>query len=233
MRELQQPKLDVEDLQRRLRGFIESHERQFSDLSARHSQLLEMSGMAAAVNHYQSRRYDVTPDGLRNGSFKVNLFSNGRPWNFSWWKLRREGRTFELRTNLKVSGAYGLDDATYVVGCSRCCRRRFCPPVNRGRESALADLWLVTFLEVKALVVYPMLIAQFIGIVHELKPDFLGHDVEPQFKRDGHFPPSLVSLGYLQGICAGICKSLPDRRFNMAVIPNFDKTGLSRRLGRR
>jgi hypothetical protein len=201
--------VDVKAVQRDLELFIHDHKSQFEDLSARHSQLLEMAGMAAAVGHYQAKGYSVVPDGLVNGIFRVNMYSRAHPWNFSWWRIERDGNEFEIRTNLKVRGAYGLDDATYVLDVA-IVQSGSVPRLKVAREWRLPNSALVTFIEVKAL-------------VHELKPSHLGGAIHPEFLSAGHFSPALASLGYLQGISRGICAAFHARRFEMVVIPNLDR----------
>jgi hypothetical protein len=68
-----------------------------------------------AVERYATAGYTVTAAGLtRAQRFKVKTSSNGYPWNFSWYEVTRDGRTFELLTNGKTFGAYP-DGGTYVV----------------------------------------------------------------------------------------------------------------------
>ena len=74
------------------------------------------------------------------------------------------------------------------------------------------------------MVVYPMLIAQFIGIVHEIKPDFLVGKRPTVFRRRNHFDPALISIGHLHGTAANICKALKRRRFYINILPHFDLT---------
>lgn len=77
-------------------------------------------------------------------------------------------------------------------------------------------------MEAKSLVVYPMLIAQFIGIVHELKPTFLKGDVPDELEKLLHFEPSLVSLGYLHNTCLNIVKGLDARNIRIGIVAKFD-----------
>ena len=82
------------------------------------------------------------------------------------------------------------DDARYVVDVA-------VAPVAVVPRSKPSSVWneisnqdLITFMEAKALVVYRMLVAQFIGIVHETQPRFPTGRRAPGFRAAGHFDPS-------------------------------------------
>jgi hypothetical protein len=87
---------------------------------------------------------------------------------------------------------------------------------------ALTNNDLVTWVEAKKLVVYPMLLAQFIGIVHELSPDCLNGPNRKGFQEDGHFPPALVTTGNFTRGCAQIRTGFADRGFRVSVVCNLD-----------
>jgi hypothetical protein len=123
---------------------------------------------------------------------------------------------------LAVAGAYGLDDAIYVVDVAII-------PENRGPHERPAQPWtrvrnadLITFIESKALVIFPMLIAQFIGIVFEIRPNHLNGRMRRGFTAQSHFNPSLVSIGYLQGTSQRIVTSFGQRGFMIGVLPHSD-----------
>jgi len=91
---------------------------------------------------------------------------------------------------------------------------------------------LVTFIEAKKLVIYPMLLAQFVGIVHELKPEFLATAAGPGSGGFGppHFWPALVCVGYLTENAHRIVRGYERRGYRLNVVPNLD--GHASRLAR-
>lgn len=116
-----------------------------------------------------------------------------------------EAPSFEIHTNLPVSDAIGTPGARYVVDVAVAEPGEIPqakPEKGEASFEALDNLNLITFIEAKSLVVYPMLIAQFIGIVHELLPSFLKEAAPADFDVRNHFYPSLVSLGYLHEVGA-------------------------------
>ena len=78
---------------------------------------------------------------------------------------------------------------------------------------------LVTFAEVKKLVVYPMLLAQFVGIVHEIKPG-LGGRLPRGFAKLGHCLRTCIAWA-LFGQLKAIADAYPQRKIKITIAPNL------------
>jgi hypothetical protein len=214
--------LDTDKLTKALGAFIGSHKTQFSKIGQRDSQILELGALTVAAKHYETKGYTVSAQNLQAKEFRVKTGSRGHPWNFSWFLAVRDGLAIEIHGNLAVQGAYRKDDARYVVDVA-------VAPAGVVPRSKPSSVWnqisnqdLITFMEAKALVVYPMLVAQFIGIVHEIQPRFLTGRRAPGFRAAGHFDPSLISIGYFQGVTKGIVDAFGSRGFRIKVLAHFD-----------
>ncbi|WP_156820557.1 hypothetical protein [Thioalkalivibrio thiocyanodenitrificans] len=92
----------------------------------------------------------------------------------------------------------------------------------RQKWEAAKNETMITFAEVKKLVVYPMLLAQFIGIVHELKPRFLNGRTPRNFIKEDHLFPALASLGNFSGNSSEIVKGYRSRNIRVTIAENFD-----------
>ncbi len=167
--------VDIKDIANALATFIVGHQTEFTRLSARRSQLLEVGALSMAAEHYTHNGYDVEPRNLVQREFRVKQTTRGLPWNFSWFAASRGSEQLEIHANLPVQDAVGTDGAQYVVDVAviRAGSLPTTKPTRAGWARSPNDQ-VVTFIEAKALVIYPMLLAQFVGIVHEIKPDFLG-----------------------------------------------------------
>ncbi len=66
-----------------------------------------------------------------------------------------------------------------------------------------------------------MLLAQFVGIVHEIAPRFL-RGRRRGFGPRGHIPPTLVTLGGLSGTSTAIIRGFAARGFQLNIAPNYD-----------
>jgi hypothetical protein len=81
---------------------------------------------------------------------------------------------------------------------------------------------LRTYIESKGLTVYPMLLAQFVGIILEIKPTFVGRR-RPRFHiAHGHFDPAMVALGSFSSNADAIVEHYPVRNYRINVVPRFD-----------
>lgn len=177
-----------------------------------------------AVQRYSEHGYSVHPRNLVTGLFRIKKSSNGYPWNFSWYEVRRGRDTFELLTNAKVLGAFGGDGGTYVVDVAVLNGGSIQEARDAGKLfGGFANADMLTFIESKALVVYPMLLAQFIGIVLEIKPAFVKGARRPSgHVARGHFDPALVALGTFSANASRIVEHYPARGYRVNVVPRLD-----------
>lgn len=213
--------VDLRKLERALKGFISNHRAEFDRLGKRQAQMLEVGALAACAEHYRRAGYEVVPANVVRGAFRVLLSTKDHPWNFSRFDVfDAEGELVcEIHANLKTRGAFGLDGGVYVVDVA-VVRPNVVPRTQQTSWNGIDNDGLFTFIEVKSLVVYPMLVAQFIGIAHEVMPRFvLSGGRDPRgFKAAGHFYPTLACLGYLQGITRGVVDHLGGRRIRLNIV---------------
>lgn len=213
--------MDDTRIRQSLRQFIRRHRTNFQYLPTIQSQLLELGALVITVEHYRLAGYGVAPTNLIQGRFKVKRSSAGYPWRFSWFTIERGAQRFEVHTNLKVAGAHG-DDASYVLDVAVCRPDRVPTARPANAWSRLRNEELITWVEAKKLVVYPMLLAQFIGIVHEVSPRFLAGRLPWGFARDHHFAPTLVTTGHLAAGSRDVCRGFVRRNFRIVVVPDLD-----------
>lgn len=217
--------LDLVPLSASLRQFVVSHSSQFQKLTTSQSQLLEVGALMISAKHYELEGYAVKLVNPRGQDVRVKLTTRGDPWNFSRFEVQGPDVAFEIHTNLPVADTHGTPGARYVVDVA--VAKGGAVPSSRGsgtkKWTTLPNDDLITFIEAKSLVVYPMLIAQFIGIVHELTPGFLIGRRPPHFVSRRHFDPALVSLGYLHGTCSNIVRGFEARKCRISVVAEFDQ----------
>jgi hypothetical protein len=215
--------MDFDAVSRNMIRYISSHHTQLQQVPVIQSQLLELGALVTSVEHYRLQGYSVAPANLRNGDFRLKRSSGGKPWNFSWFVATRGSRSVEIHTNMTSGGAYGEDKARYVVDVG-VCEPGMLPASKMEQKEWLSidNRSLITFVEAKKLTIYPMLLAQFIGIVHEIKPQFLQALEDSDFEAEGHFRPTLVTTGPWARLCEQIYKAYDSRGFRIKVVPNLD-----------
>lgn len=224
--------MDIPGITKALMDFIQRHRTTFSQIGSRQSQVLELGALVIACEHYRIKGYSVIPMNLLKNEFKVKTGAKGYPENFSWFECSKNGTKVTIHANVPVRSAYGNDQGIYVVDVGVIQGDAQALRSQDGKRVSFANSELVTFVEAKKLVIYPMLLAQFVGIVHEIKPNFLKPRPHKRFKRDGHFFPALVTVGYLHGTSAGIRQGFLDRKFKLTIVPAFDTEIAKLRGGR-
>jgi hypothetical protein len=215
--------MDADAIEGSLRTYIARHKAEFQELPTIQSQLLELATLVLVAEHYRIAGYVIGAENLKEGRFRVKRTSAGYQWRFSWFRATRGSTEVEIHTNLRVAGAYGKDEGVYVVDVA-VCNPNVVPRTDQAKKTwvALSNKDLITWVEAKKLVVYPMLLAQFIGIVHELSPACLNGPKSKGFQEGGHFPPALVTTGNFTRGCAQIRAGFADRGFRVAVVRNLD-----------
>jgi hypothetical protein len=203
----------------------------FTEISARESQLLELGAVVAVHHHYLSNGYTATIRGADHGTFVVKTSTKGHPSKYSRIAVEKNGDVAEIHMNILVRGAH--DEGIYCVDVGVVKPGVVPEKVNKKEKwICVENEALVTFGEVKRLAVYPMLLAQFIGIVHEIKPAFLEGPSPSGFDRHQHLPPTLMSLGHFSGNAARIVNAYKNRSILLCVAENFDVRIAAHRNGK-
>ena len=197
---------------------VRKHKAAFDAIGYDQSKLLELAAATGFAEHYRSQNFSISIVNPRaSSSFTVKTATNGDPWNFSRIVASSGNAAFELHMNLKVRSAH--DQGVYCVDIG-------VVPVDRVPLSKPKEKWvclenseLITFAEVKKLVIFPMLLAQFVGIVHEVKPRFLAVQ---RRRRSPHPPPTLIALGHYSGNSTSIVHAYRQRHIHVLIADNYD-----------
>jgi hypothetical protein len=210
--------MNIPEVQRAIKRVIKNHRDAFLQIGSNQTELLELGAITGIAEHYRSCGYSLrvsNPNGQR--TFMVKKSTRGFPWDFSHIVAERNSLTVELHMNLPVRSACGKGiycvDVGIVVGNV--------VPVEKppNRWECIENQYLITFAEAKKLGVYPMLLAQFLGMVHELKPSFL------QTRRgvdSSHLSPILIALKHFSENCQLIVNEYTNRRVFVTIAENYD-----------
>ncbi len=214
--------MDVSAVQKSIKQFLKKHKHTFLAINSNQSKALELAVTIGVSEHYRSKGYAIHVVNPKKSPkiFVVKTSTRGHPWNFTHLKFERDGVVYEGHMNLMVESAH--DEGRYCVDFGL--TKVGCVPDKATKKAWVAakNCDLVTFAEVKKLVVYPMLLAQFLGIVHEIKPCFI-HGKNPMgFVREDHLFPVLASLGNFSGNSSKIVEGYKSRNIRILVAENFD-----------
>jgi hypothetical protein len=213
--------MDVEALSDHIAAFARAHRTTFSEVSKRQSALLDLGAVVGVERHYGGAGYETQIlNPLGGEQFVVKLGARGYPWNFTRILATKNRSSVEIHMNLVVEGAH--DRGRYCVDVAVTSPNEVPDAQPKKAWLALENRHLRSFAEVKRLTVYPMLLAQFLGIVHEIKPRFLCSPQRNAFGWNGHMPPTLFVLGLFSGNSAEIVRGYETRGLQVHVTENFD-----------
>ncbi|MCT4552892.1 MAG: hypothetical protein N4A44_04450 [Alphaproteobacteria bacterium] len=215
--------MDLNKITKELKKFIRKHKSKFEEIPKRETAILEIGALATTAEYYKNNGYLVSTKNLKNGNFKVKMGARGNPYNFSWFTCEKDNIKFEIHSNLSVYDGYN-ENGVYVVDVGICNSKKVeeLSSLDKGVIKAIKNKDLITFIEVKKLVVYPMLLAQFVGIVHELQPFFLKGKLPDNFEKKKHFYPTLIATQYLSGTTSKIIDDFKKRNYKISIIWNFE-----------
>lgn len=222
--------MDVDAIVNAITSFARRNSVILSEIPRRQSALLELAAITGVQEHYRSNGFTVNVVNRRSPRvFRIKTSTRGDPWDYSHIVLKNAALEAELHMNLAVTGAH--DAGRYCVDVAIV--KPGAVPARRPRRSwtSLSNSDLLSFAEVKRLVVYPMLLAQFLGIVHEIKPKFMGPRKVSRFDRSRHLPPTLIALGHYSGNARAIVTSYASRKLRIHIAAGYDLRVAAKRKG--
>jgi hypothetical protein len=218
------------ELAKALEKVILQYNETFGLLSKKDGALLELSAMMLAVQHYEQLNYKVKPiisdDVRKEGkrvAFKPKWGTRGKPRKHSWWEIERDGEKYEIHMNAPVWDGISGKTGVYVVDVAVIKKEAVTTDDERYKAvTGFNNNDLITFMEAKSFPIYPMLVAHFLGIVHEIKPWALNGKTPYRFLKESHFDPTLLSRGVPKVNVGNLLRSLSKRKIKVRVIHNFE-----------
>ncbi len=189
------------DFEKELTDFSNRYKVLLAEHSKRISDFFEMTCYNLVIRYYEKKGYDLTVQNLQGGKFKFKCSPTGLLKNFSYFKASKEN-------------GQGVEDVVYIyhnaTAQSAFDEKVFTTPdivvSNTDAPSETRDYYttkkalsyipkdnLITFCEAKHLTPFPELMVNFIGTVHELKPDCV--DNKAAHPDSEHIAPSLMMSG--------------------------------------
>lgn len=229
----------VDRIKDRISSFLTTHRTETEEIASKISNIFEAFCFVLFVLHYEREGLkpkveNLTPDNI----FKFRFSTAGYPWNFSYFSVRRHEENdevlFEVRHNQQVVGHYvevdtGSDEKPGLFALDIAVIKPDGlpnPPMGtkytNERTYVLNDD-LITFGESKKLVAYPMLLASFYGVVHELRPEFLEGSLLPSsFDLYPHPFPVLFTADFLTKGTKNVLKTFEDRQLKVTVVEDVN-----------
>lgn len=201
-------------------AFAKAHKQSLGRLAGRQSQILELGAFVGTAQHFKAAGFSLAFHSKKGNRFRLKTGTRGHPSDYSRVVCQRNDLCWELHSNVSARGAHDSGIYCVDVGIVRPGAIPFTRPSEKW--TAIDNGQLVSFVEVKRLVVYPMLLAQFLGIVHELRPEFLRKPSPVGFGPNDVIPPTLAALGGYSSNSTDIVAGFGTRGYSFLVAPMFD-----------
>lgn len=207
------------DFEKELTDFSNRYKVVLAEHAKRISDYFEMTCYNLVIRYYEKKGYELTVQNLQGGKFKFKCSPTGLLKNFSYFKATKEN-------------GQGIEDVVYIYHNatvqSTFDEKVFTTPdivVSRTNTPAeTKDYYttkkalsyipcesLISFCEAKHLTPFPELMLNFIGTVHELKPECLDNNVNGS--KSDHIAPSLMMSGTFSKPTKRIQKSFEKRYY--------------------
>lgn len=189
------------DFEKELTDFSNKYKVLLADHAKRISDYFEMTCYNLIIRYYDKKGYELTVQNLRGGKFKFKCSPTGLLKNFSYFKAAKvveQGNEDVVFIYHNATTQSAFDDKVFTtpdIVVSKTDKPAETKDYYSTKKalSYIPKEHLVSFCEAKNLTPFPELMVNFIGTVHELKPDCVSGD-EDRGASD-HIAPSLMMSG--------------------------------------
>ena len=223
------PFKDIELLEKEVTDFINKYKVTVVSHSKRISNFFEMSCFNYIVRFYELQGYNVIIKSLQSGQYRYKCSTSGIQSNFSHFEvdIQFEGECykFEIHHNLAVQSSHDSSIFTTPDICvikTATLKSTIDYYDAKTTFSFVNNVDLITFCEVKHFTPYPELLFNFMGVINELKKEYIINQGLSQ--KTNHIAPSLMISGKPNKQTLRIKKSL-ESRYCINIIYDLFYTG--------
>lgn len=213
--------IDTEVVENRLEIFFRNNKSQIQNFGSTVNQTFEAFVFASVLNWYISNGWSVD---IRNPvsnpkEVKLKFNTRGKPGGYSYAICEKNNEKIQVRHGLRVSTFYNKPGFTFPANVVLDVAVIYDRDLSQLKSNDYVDNTdLITFGEAKHMSAFAELIANFLGLVHEMKPDAMLPFSPNNFKNFPDHPvPFLYVSGYLYPTAKGIFESIKDRSINIDI----------------
>ncbi|MFC5460167.1 hypothetical protein [Massilia niabensis] len=182
----------------------------------------EIGCLHALLNLYKNRKYTVTPENLKENSYRYLTTPSGNPTNFSYVTLKGSDGDFEVRQQVRIASHVDPDiqftpDIVVIVKGAPISGVISASYANGKRAlfSVKSEL-VVAAHECKSMNPFPELMVSFIGMLvtaHKWHPNGTGIQADPK----GHLAPTLFVGGTARALHLDMIKAM-QTAYNLNIV---------------
>lgn len=212
---------DQASVKTQLKDFFTSEKATINNFGSTVNQTFEANVFAEVIKWYLANGWKVniiSPIINGNPTFKLKFNTRGAPGNYSYALCSKDGQTCQIRHGLRThTKSY---DLTNKKSANIVCDIVIMEDVDIdgfSSDSAISNDLLIAFGEVKHMSAYAELIASFIGLVHELKPEKLKKIRVRKWKRGDTISSFLYVSGLLYRTAEGLVETIERRKYDIDI----------------
>lgn len=211
---------DQKQAQKQLKSFFTKQKPKLNSFGSTVNQTFEAYVFARVIHWYTNAGHSVkmiNPNVNGKKIFRLKFSTRGAPKKYSYAEISFNGQIVQLRHQLRISTA--SHNSSLQNKANICCDISIIKDndlSNFTTNDALDNDQLISFGEVKHMSAFAELIANFIGLAHELTPANLDAIRIPGFVSN-HLSPFLYVSGLMNPTAKGILETIVNRKFNLDV----------------
>lgn len=210
-----------------LNQFFQNERSSIRSFGSKVNQTFEAYIFASVIKWYQKNGWKIRynhPSNSRGGNyFRLKFSTRGAPGNYSYVIGEKDSEVIQIHHQLRVETKHHKINRKYRANI--CCDVAIIKESEEvgfyGTDDAINNSRLLSFGEAKHMSAFAELVAGFIGMVYELKPDRLRR-LRIKKYQNCHLPPFLFVSGILYATAKGLDESISRRKFDIDVY-SFDR----------
>jgi hypothetical protein len=212
---------DQSSVKIQLKDFFVNEKASINNFGSTVNQTFEAHVFANVIKWYKDNGWTVNIiNPIKNGQqvFTLKFNTRGAPINYSYAHCEKKGYSCQIRHGLRThteSYKNSNNKSANIV-----CDIVIMDDINIdsfSTDSALQNDLLIAFGEVKHMSAYAELIASFIGLVHELKPEKLKRIRMKKWKRSENISCFLYVSGILYKTAEGLVETIEKRKYDVDI----------------
>jgi hypothetical protein len=214
--------VDTSSIRQKLGDFFLNNKSDITQFGSTVNQTFEAFVFASLVNWYSQNNWtvDFKHPNPNSNVVKLKFSTRGRPSQYTYVICTKQNKKIQIRHSLRVATCYHRPEFSYpanvVLDVAVISDTNLS---NHKTDDHVENSCLVTFGEAKHMSAFAELIANFIGLVHEISPHVVA-PVRPYIgpiEHREHPAPFLYVSGHLNRTAQGIVESIRYRGYDIDV----------------
>ncbi len=215
-----------EEVQSSLNNFFQKEKSTIFSFGKTVNQTFEAYVFASVIKWYETAGWKVCfinpRDSKGRAYFKLKFSTRGAPQNYSYVICEGGNERIQIHHQIRIATKHHKYNRNYRANicCDVAIIKETCVDYF-NTDTAVESEKLISFAEAKHMSAFAELLASFIGVVHELKPDRL-RKIRIKKYMNNHLPPFLYVSGILYATAKGIRETIERRKFDIDIY-SFDE----------